>query len=424
MGPRAEFGQRICFGEFQLDLSTRELWRSGQKFSLQEQPFQILTALLEHPGQLVSRDELRKRLWSSSTFVDFEHGLNKAMNRLREVLEDSADQPRFIETLSRRGYRFIAPVERVQDQAAGVQEAAERNAKAQGPSALGILAGKKVSHYRVLDILGGGGMGIVYRAEDLKLGRRVALKFLPEELWADAKALERFEREARAASALDHPNICAIHEFGEHEGQPFMVMPLLEGQTLRDRIAERATPLATDELLNLAIQITDALETAHQKGIIHRDIKPANIFITSRGEPKILDFGLAKLTGDPEAVRNQAAPMGLSTHLSLTRTGVAVGTAAYMSPEQVRGEKLDARTDLFSFGLVLYEMATGQQAFSGETAAVLHEAILNRAPAPARHLNSFNPLIKSHLRHATNMSHSSHIGSIDVVAAIGGEWAT
>jgi eukaryotic-like serine/threonine-protein kinase len=393
MGPRAEFGQRIRFGEFQLDPGTRELWRNGQKFSIQEQPFQILSTLLERPGQLISREELRKRLWSSSTFVDFEHGLNKAMNRLREVLEDSADQPRFIETLPRRGYRFIAPVDRLQNQAADLQEeVAEPNVRVQSTSAPGSLAGKKVSHYRVLDILGGGGMGLIYRAEDLKLGRRVALKFLPDELWADAKALERFEREARAASALDHPNICAIHEFGEHEGQPFMVMPLLEGQTLRDRIAVRGSPLATDEILSLAIQITDALETAHQKGIIHRDIKPANIFITTRGEPKILDFGLAKLTGDPEAVRYQEAPTGLSTHLSLTRTGVALGTAAYMSPEQVRGEKLDARTDLFSFGLVLYEMATGQQAFSGETAAVLHEAILNRMPAPARDSNPELPV--------------------------------
>jgi serine/threonine protein kinase len=393
MGLHAEFGQHIRFGQFQLDPSTRELWRNGQKFSLQEQPFQILSALLEHPGQLISREDLRKRLWSSSTFVDFEHGLNKAMNRLREVLEDSADEPRFIETLPRRGYRFIAHVELVQNQLPGVEEvAAEPIVQVQGPPALGSLAGKKVSHYRVLDILGGGGMGIIYRAEDLKLGRRVALKFLPEELWSDAKALERFEREARAASALDHPNICAIHEFGEHEGQPFMVMPLLEGQTLRDRIAERTAPLTTHEILSLAIQITDALETAHQKGILHRDIKPANIFITTRGEPKILDFGLAKLTRDSEAVPYQEAPAGLSTHLSLTRTGVALGTAAYMSPEQVRGEKLDARTDLFSFGLVLYEMATGHQAFSGKTAAVLHEAILKRTPTPARGLNPQLPV--------------------------------
>jgi serine/threonine protein kinase len=376
MGPRTEFLQHIRFGEFQLDPSTRELWRNGQKFSLQEQPFQILSALLEHPGQLISRAVLRKRLWSSSTFVDFEHGLNKAMNRLREVLEDSADQPRFIETLPRQGYRFIAPVERM-----GTKH----------PSSLGILAGKKVSHYRVLDLLGGGGMGILYRAEDLKLGRRVALKFLPEELRADTKALERFEREARAASALDHPNICTIHEFGEHEGQPFMVMQLLEGQTLRDRISS-GVPLQPDTLLDIAIQTADGLNAAHQAGIIHRDIKAANIFITTRGESKILDFGLAKLTGDPEVLAYQEAPTGLSTHLSLTRTGVTLGTAAYMSPEQVRGDKLDARTDLFSFGLVLYEMATGQQAFSGETAAVLHEAILNRTPAPARDLNPELPV--------------------------------
>jgi len=384
MGPRAEFEQQIRFGEFQLDPSTRELSRNGQTFSLQEQPFQILSALLEHPGQLVSRAELRKRLWSSSTFVDFEHGLNKAMNRLREILEDSADQPRFIETLPRQGYRFIAPVERMEPQLAS----------------LGTLAGKRVSHYRVLEILGGGGMGVVYRAEDLKLGRRVALKFLPEELRADAKALERFEREAHAASALDHPNICPIYEFGEHDGLPFMVMPLLEGKTLRERIAA-GVPLQTDSLLAIAIQIAAGLNAAHQGGIIHRDIKPANIFVTNRNEAKILDFGLAKLTGDPEAVRYEEAPTGSSAHLSLTRTGVALGTAAYMSPEQVRGEKLDARTDLFSFGLVLYEMATGQQAFSGETAAVLHDAILNRTPAPVR---DSNPDLPVRLEQIINMA--------------------
>jgi len=268
----------------------------------------------------------------------------------------------------------------------------------------GNLTGRKISHYRVLEILGGGGMGVVYKAEDLKLGRQVALKVLPEEVGTDLKALERFEREARAASALDHPNICAVHEFGEHEGQPFIVMQLLEGQTLRDRLAgsvarlpgsanAEGQPFTNDEMLDLALQVADGLEAAHQKGIIHRDIKPANIFITSRGEVKILDFGLAKLFeyGGDEAVAEghlQATPLtGIAAELHLTRTGVALGTAGYMSPEQVRGEKLDSRTDLFSFGLVLYEMAAAQQAFTGNTAAEVHDAILHQEPRPARQLN-------------------------------------
>jgi serine/threonine protein kinase len=362
------------FGEFELDLQTAELRHNGRTTILQEQSFHILAALLERPGRLITRDELRKRVWSSHTFVDFDQGLNKAVNRLRDVLGDSAEHPRFIETLPRRGYRFIAPVERTENQA---------------PSASANLIGKRVSHYRVLEILGGGGMGLVYKAEDLKLGRRVALKFLPEELSKDTKALERFEREARAASALDHPNICSVYEFGEHEGQPFLVMPLLEGQTLRDRIALLpSTPFTTDDLLTLGIQIADGLQAAHEKGIIHRDIKPANIFLTNRGEAKILDFGLAKLAiaGDNQSLPHQETGTGQGD-LALTRTGVALGTAAYMSPEQVRGEKLDARTDLFSFGLVLYEMAAGQRAFTGGTAPILHAAILNQIPSPVRQLN-------------------------------------
>jgi serine/threonine protein kinase len=367
--------ESVRFGEFELDLHTGELRYNGQTTMLQEQAFHILTALLERPGRLITRDELRKRVWSSQTFVDFDQGLNKAVNRLRDVLGDSAEHPRFIETLPRRGYRFIAPVQR---------------AEIQAPSPSANLIGKKVSHYRVLEILGGGGMGLVYKAEDLKLGRRVALKFLPEELSKDPKALERFEREARAASALDHPNICSVYEFGEHEAQPFLVMPLLEGQTLRDRIAMLpSTPFTTNDLLNLGIQVADGLQAAHEKGIIHRDIKPANIFVTNRGEAKILDFGLAKLTRSED---NQSPPPHPETptrsvDVTLTLTGVALGTAAYMSPEQVRGEKLDARTDLFSFGLVLYEMAAGQRAFAGETASILHAAVLNQVPTPVRQLN-------------------------------------
>ena len=377
------------FGPFRLDPKECLLILDGTPVPLPPKAFEALLFLVENAGHLVDKDELMRRLWPD-TFVE-DGNVAKHVSLLRKILSEATNGREYIETIPKRGYRFVAEVKDLADLAASSQHPAESGAS---------LIGKKISHYRVLQVLGGGGMGVVYKAEDLKLGRPVALKFLPEELASDAVALKRFEQEARAASALNHPNICTIYAVEEHEGTPFIAMELLEGRTLRELIAEQQASaenkskqghIQLGTLLDIGIQVAEGLDAAHKKGIIHRDVKPANIFLASQGQVKILDFGLAKLQKS-EARDSQPEPLVESRQasnpvLTLTRTGTTVGTAAYMSPEQVRGEKLDARTDLFSFGLVLYEMAAGKRAFTGETAPVLREAIVSREPTAVHELN-------------------------------------
>jgi eukaryotic-like serine/threonine-protein kinase len=369
-----------------------ELRRAGKSLKLERIPMELLVLLVERRGELVARDQIIERIWGKDVFLDTDNSINAAIRKIRQVLKDDPDRPRFVVTITGKGYRFVAPVEEASPPSAAPSPSS--GSEVVIPDGENLL-GKKVSHYRILQILGGGGMGVVYMAEDLKLGRRVAMKFLPGELASDPTAFERLQREARAASALDHPNICSIYELGEHEGQPFIVMQLLEGQTLREWIESAVKPDAPSRVgnvLDLAIQIADGLEAAHQKGIIHRDIKPANIFVTRSGQAKILDFGVAKFVdaaeltegksgGIPRAFEGSRAGV-MDAHL--TRTGASMGTPSYLSPEQIRREKIDTRTDLFSFGLVLYEMATGQKAFSGSTATLIQEAVLHAAVMPAR----------------------------------------
>ena len=242
------------------------------------------------------------------------------------------------------------------------------------------MIGQQVSHYRILGKLGGGGMGVVYEAEDLKLGRHVALKFIPENLAGDPKSLERFTREARAASQLNHPNICTIHGIEDNHGHPFIVMEKLEGESLKQHIGGQ--PMKLEEVLDVGVQVADALSASHTKGIVHRDVKPANIFLTPGGPVKVLDFGLAKLVHNPGTEEDQ----------SLTAVGIIPGTAVYMSPEQARSETVDARSDLFSFGVVLYEMATGKKPFSGNNSLMTLDAVLHQKPTPPHDLNPAIPI--------------------------------
>ncbi len=404
---------RVRFGGVELDVKSGELCPTGAvggegKVLLREQALQVLRMLVERGGKIVTREEIKSKLWPNDTVVDFDHSINATIKTLRRARGDSADNPQYIETLARRGYRLMVATQWLESTAGTPRADAPSVQSSPEPD---DLIGKKVSHYRVLEVIGGGGMGMVYRAEDLKLGRPVALKFLPVELASDPVALKRFEREAQTASALNHPNICTIYEIEEHEGEPFIVMELLEGETLRNRMAApESNPIPVPEFLDIATQIANGLQAAHDQDIIHRDIKPANIFLTKQGTVKILDFGLAKLADREETPEHaQAEASGVrrppsrvgqppkkqtptsGIYMSLTRPGTTAGTAGYMSPEQVRKEKLDARTDLFSFGMVLYEMATGRRAFEGDTVAVIHEAILHQRAVPARQLNSAVP---------------------------------
>jgi len=360
--------------------------------------------LIEGGGKVVTREKIRKRLWPNDTIVDFDHSINVAIGILRRTFGDSADHPQYIETLARRGYRLIVPVE-WQESTADISKVDLQTSAPLPANRSGGLTGKRISGYRVLEVLGGGGMGVVYRAEDLKLARPVALKFLPEEVAEQKAAIPRFEREAQTASALNHPNICTIYGIEEYQGKPFIVMELLEGEALSTRLAQSHGPLGLTTVLEIAIQVCSGLQAAHAKGIIHRDVKPANIFLTKDGSAKILDFGLAKLaspeeeqlattedTSLPLSRNSQESAQQSSLHLpSLTASGTALGTFAYMSPEQIRKEKLGCCTDLFSFGLVLFEMATGRRAFPGESIEVVHEAILQQIPPSARVLNSAVP---------------------------------
>ena len=351
----------LRFGDFELDVRAGELRKHGVRIRLQDQSFQILLMLLDRPGGVVLREEIQQKLWPNNTIVEFDHSINAAIKRLRNALSESAEEPRYIETLAKRGYRFSSQVR---------EELNGHPKDADGPplaADMDDLSGATFSHFRVLEKLGSGGMGVVYRAQDLKLGRQVALKFLQSRGELSGSVLERFEHEARAASILNHPHICTVYSADNFAGQPVMVMELVDGETLAARLAQG--PLALNQALALAIQIADALDEAHRNGIVHRDLKPANIMLTgrssSRAVVKVLDFGIAKTEW----------PASLSAPANVTEPGVVMGTSNYMSPEQAEGKKTDARTDIYSFGVVLNEMLTGQRTRDGDPSSRLPPAV-------------------------------------------------
>jgi serine/threonine protein kinase/Tol biopolymer transport system component len=373
----------VRFAAFELDVRTGELRKHGVRIRLQEQPFQVLLMPVERPGEVVFREEIRKRLWPNDTIVEFAPSINTAIQRLRDALGDSADSPRYVETVARRGYRFIGElVLDREDQDGPVREPPQENASPALASAdisspdIRDLSARTISHYRVFEKLGSGGMGEVYRARDTKLGRDVALKVLPEEIAHDADRMARFEREAQILASLNHPNVAAIYGLEESSGIRALAMELVEGPTLAERIARGAIPL--EEALEISQQIADALQAAHEKGIVHRDLKPANVKVTPQGLVKVLDFGLATVVRGAGHVDDPEDSAALASTLS--RTGVMLGTAAYMSPEQARGQAVDKRADIWAFGVVLYEMLTGKRLFAGETITDTLSAVLTKEP--------------------------------------------
>jgi len=322
------------------DPSSRELHKGGTRLRVPDQSLAILAMLLDRPGEVVTREEIQARLWPHGTIVEFEHSVNSAVKRLREALSDTAATPRYIETLPRKGYRFIGQLE------------------TDAPEAGALGPGAVVSHYRIVAEAGRGAMGVVYKAEDLTLGRTVALKFLPEELAAHPPALERMRREARMIGALNHPGICTVHELGEADGRVFLAMEFLDGESLRARMARG--PVSEAEFFDIAMQVARALEAAHGQGIVHRDIKPDNLFVTKSGQAKVMDFGLAKTVSQEDGAVAQST---------------VTGTSGYMSPEQARGEPLDARSDIYSFGRVLSELAG--EGLASRVAPVIAKAMAN-----------------------------------------------
>ena len=376
--------QGIRFGPFTVDLLSRELWKGNQKVPLQEKPFQLLVILLDNPGKLVTREELRQKLWPADTFVDFDHSINTAINKIRETLGDSSDSPRFLETLPRRGYRFIAPVEDIPSERSHLSLVAQRPSSPSrqqeqsfSPLTMGeCIPGVLLGHYQVLEKIGTGGIGEVFRARDQHLDREVAIKVLRPGTLADEHTRKHFHKEALALSRLNHSNIATIHDFDSQQGLDFIVMEYIRGVSLTAKVAKGALP--EDEILSLGAQLAEGLAAAHECGVVHRDLKPGNLLLTTDGRLKILDFGMAKLR----------LPLTDSAETeSVTQTREIYGTPPYMAPEQLVGGEMDARTDIHAAGAVLYEMATGLLPFGKAESSKLVAAILHSAPQSPAALN-------------------------------------